>query len=404
MYTLPEERTKTLLQRYVEDILTTAERQELSDLILRYPQVWELLQEMESEGLVPPAFQEREQAEMKRGLSRIRTRIRQQEGVPFSRKGRLRRIAVFVAAAALFALVVWSACPGKPSRADGAVIAVKAVPPAINDVPPGGDRATLIMSDGRSIRLDSLPVGSSPMEGGAVKRDSGTLSYVEGKSLSIKSREGLGSIAYNKVVTPPGGQFIVVLPDGTKATLNNGSSIRYPTVFAGKTRDVTMSGEVFLKVANNPSQPFCVTVNGLSVDVLGTSFNIKAYEPESMIATVIEGGVQVSNGSQKRKLGAWEQLTVAGNKDWKFQQRVNTEEVTSWKKGNFLFAGTPLSEVLLQLKRWYDMEVDNTSASNPVYRAGIGRSYSLQTVLQILREQHKEIIFRIEGRRLIVHN
>ena len=412
MYTLPEERIKTLLRRYLEDTLTTAERQELSDLILRYPQVWELLQEMESEGLVPSAFQKRQEVEMESGLSRIRTRILKTESVPLSLKDRLWKFA-WVPAAAIAtisaAVLILSANAGKSGRQkpSGKAIAVKAIQTiqVTNDRSPGGNRATLITSDGRSIRLDSLPVGNSPVEGGAgaVKRDSGTLSYAEATFLSRKVREDPERIGYNMVTTPRGGQFLVILPDGSKAMLNNGSSIRYPTAFAGNTREVTVSGEVYLEVFRNPSQPFKAIVKKLSVDVLGTSINIQAYDSDHTTTTVIEGKIRVQEGSRKRVLEEREQVFIRKNKDWVFRQEVNMERVTGWKNGRFNFTGTPLSEVLDQLERWYDIEVVNTLSANPVYHASIRRSNPLSTVLDCLEADQKEILFRIDGRKLLVH-
>ena len=154
----------------------------------------------------------------------------------------------------------------------------------------------------------------------------------------------------NRVETPAGTQYSVVLPDGTKAWLNAGSSLTFPSSFTGKERIVSTTGEVYFEVAQNAAMPFGVNVdNTTQIKVLGTSFNINAYREEGNVSTtLLEGAVQVNNGTNSQQLAPGQQARVGNDGKIALIRHVNTEQVLGWKNGYFIFSGVNIEHVMNQ--------------------------------------------------------
>lgn len=177
-----------------------------------------------------------------------------------------------------------------------------------NDIKPGGNKAILTLANGKQIVLNSANNGSLAQQGNTkvIKLDSGILSY---SSQLPKSKGQLKDdkelIQYNTITTPKGGQYEIILPDGSKVWLNAASSLHFPTAFTEKERRVKMSGEAYFEVAKQTTKPFIVRVNELDIKVLGTQFNVHAYEDEGTIKTTLaEGAVRVSKGNESREVGS----------------------------------------------------------------------------------------------------
>ena len=265
---------------------------------------------------------------------------------------------------------------------------------AQNDVGPGSDKAILTLSDGRTIYLDSTANGAIAQQGNAsiVKQANGRISY------QLKGA-ATGGIMMNTMRTPRGGQYRLVLPDGTQVWLNAASSIRYPVAFTGKERKVSITGEAYFEVVKNKELPFIVDVDGKSsIQVLGTHFNVNSYADESAIrTTLLEGSVMVDGavlkpGQQARING--ERLTVLNNTD--------IDKVMAWRNGLFNFEDASLEEVMRQLARWYDVEVIYQKGIPDIrFEGEISRNIQLSNLLKVLARA--EVKFKIEeGRRLIV--
>lgn len=271
-----------------------------------------------------------------------------------------------------------------------------------NDVPPGGNKAVLTLADGSTIVLDSAANGTITSQGTMIvtKKAEGELVY-----RSPVTKETSPTVAYHTLSTPAGGQYQLQLPDGSKVWLNAASSIRFPTAFAGNTREVAVTGEVYFEVAKNPRQPFGVTIQrgngaGARVEVLGTHFNINAYDDEAAIyTTLLEGKVKVvANGQHILSPGQQLQL---GPQQVIFNQHPDLAQVMAWKNGAFSFENRSLQEVMRQLARWYDIEVVYEGKIPVVSFAGeMGRDVPLSKVLAFL--QGSRIHFRLEGTRKLV--
>ncbi len=265
-----------------------------------------------------------------------------------------------------------------------------------NDILPGGNRAILTLADGNQIALDSADNGMLARQGNThvLKLDGGEISYKVEDSLLTKSQE----VFYNTIATPRGGQYQVVLPDGSKIWLNAESSLTFPTVFSGKERNVELTGEGYFEIAKNASKPFRVKVNDAVVEVLGTHFNINSYHEEpGLKTTLLEGSVKVINGEKTRLLLPGEQLTIKKNGLQILSDDVNIEQVLAWKNGLFDFSDVDLQSISQQLSRWYNVDIAFEGNIPPKHITGIiSRKNQISAVLAML-EFTAGVHWKLEG-------
>lgn len=269
---------------------------------------------------------------------------------------------------------------------------------AENEPPvPGGNKAVLTLGDGRTISLDDATNGGIARQGGSsISQKGGQVVYTQGPGTPV--------VLFNTLATPKGGQFQLVLPDGSKVWLNAMSTIKFPTAFAGKAREVTVNGEAYFEVARNPSQPFLVTVNDMQVEVLGTHFNIAAYADEPQISTtLLEGKVKVTSSDAVVLMPG--QQAVMSNRPGKQQLRVltgvNTDQVMAWKNGYFQFSQAGITDVMKQIARWYDIDVRyEGKVPERKFSGEISRASSLDEVLKGLSATG--IHLKREGNRIII--
>lgn len=270
-----------------------------------------------------------------------------------------------------------------------------------NDVPAGGNKAYLTLSNGKRIALTDVPDGKlADQEGVQVsKAANGQLVYTlsadgiaEGKTAG-QGAEGTIRQSINKIETPKGGQYQVNLPDGSRVWLNAASSLKFPTAFTGqKERVVELSGEAYFEVNHKASQPFIVRTSKQDVIVLGTHFNVNSYADETYTkTTLLQGSVLVKRNVKisDPKPGKDLILLKPGQ-----QAILNTaiqvadadvEMAVAWKDGNFMFNDVNLLNILRQLSRWYDVSVDyNHVPKNRVFTGFISRDVNLSKVLKML--------------------
>ena len=269
---------------------------------------------------------------------------------------------------------------------------------SIKDISPGGNKAILILADKSTIVLDSVANGKLAQQGLATitKSNDGQLSY----SLPA-NRGGKREVLYNTLRTPRGGQYQLVLPDGSKVWLNAASSITYPTAFPGKERKITIDGEAYFEVVHNKAKPFKVQANGTEVEVLGTHFNVHAYsdEPAEKI-TLVEGKVKVSN-KESAILKPGEQAQVRSNSPIQVVNDVDMEEVLAWKNGLFRFNNADIESIMKQVERWYDVTVEYEGAKPEGHFKGkIPRNVMASEMLKII--EASGVHFRIENKKVII--
>ena len=272
-------------------------------------------------------------------------------------------------------------------------------------VVPGGNKALLTLADGSTIILDSASNGLLGTQGNIKiqKLENGLLAYeVNGKTITEND-----AAFYNTISTPRGGQYKVTLSDGTTVWLNAASSIRFPVVFTGAQRLVEVTGETYFEVAKNASKPFKVKTVNQEVEVLGTHFNINAYDDEASIkTTLLEGKVKVTvpgnTATQSaRFLKPGQQSGISKSGQINIINNADTEEAVAWVKGRFQFENTDLRTMLRQFARWYDVEVEYRGPVDLYFTGQLTRNEQVTKVFKQL-ELTGEVHFRMEGRKVIV--
>jgi ferric-dicitrate binding protein FerR (iron transport regulator) len=210
------------------------------------------------------------------------------------------------------------------------------------------------------------------------------------------------AIQYNVLTTPRGGQYRIVLPDGTKVWLNAASYIKFPTTFSGDKRDIELKGEAYFEVAQNAKQPFEVSVSGMQVQVLGTSFNVNAYDDESNIKTsLIDGKVKVLNQSNASILAPGHEAVMNKNTNDIQVAAADVEDAIAWKNNVFSFQNADIPTIMRQIARWYDVEVSyEGKVSTEKFVGEVSRNSNVSEVLKIL--ELNKVHFRIEGKKITV--
>ncbi len=274
------------------------------------------------------------------------------------------------------------------------------------DFQPGGNKAVLTLGNGQKIVLDSSNKGVLSMQGNTkiLKLNKGLLSYkTESEKQSVEGKKQ--EVTFNTISTPRGGKYEVVLPDGSKVWLNAASSLRFPTAFAGNKREVTMTGEAYFEISQNAKKPFIVKKGKTEVKVLGTHFNVMAYEDEAaMRVTLLEGSVKVSDKAthQSQLLKPGEQLQLSkGNGEMKLIGNVNLNKATAWKDNLFWFEDDDVDEVMKKLARWYDVDIKIEGDISDQFTGSIPRQLAFSQVIGVLQKTGS-IHYKIQDKKTII--
>lgn len=261
------------------------------------------------------------------------------------------------------------------------------------DIAPGTNRATLTLSDGRSVILKE--------DQEILQTNAGGATYADGTIVLEASLVQMATVA-----TPRAGQYQVRLPDGSKVWLNAASSIRYPTRFEGDIRRVELQGEAYFEVDKSPI-PFVVVTAGQEITVLGTHFNVMAYADEAYTQTTLaEGKVRVSSTrgeTQELLPGSQATLDTKGL----HVQQVNVEDYTAWKDGVIVLEKQSLLQVLRQLERWYDVEIvidPHVKLPSATLSGDVLRDLPLTALLETLSQQTGLHFERRERRVMVKDN
>jgi len=267
---------------------------------------------------------------------------------------------------------------------------------------PGGNKAILTLATGRSIVLDSVANGALASNGKSQvnKVGDGKLVY---DVLPNATHAGVNAVLYNTLTIPPGGQYQLVLPDGTQVWLNSSSSLSYPTEFTGNSRTVKLTGEAYFEVAKNKDKPFYVEMNNVQVKVLGTHFNISAYADDNdLTTTLLEGSVQISKNGSLALLKPGQQAVIGTNANTIAVSKAHINEAMAWKNGYFMFNDDNIVDIMKKVSRWYDADIEyQGNFANQRFGGTFTRSKSITDLLKNL-EQISNVHFKITGRRITV--
>jgi ferric-dicitrate binding protein FerR (iron transport regulator) len=268
---------------------------------------------------------------------------------------------------------------------------------------PGGNKAILTLANGKKISLTDAKKGSVIQQKNVriLKTANGQLVYMVADDNKDNSNT-VAQLQYNTMETPRGGQFQLLLPDGTRVWLNAASSLKYPVNFssAGERR-VELNGEAYFEVAHNKDRPFRVVTNRQVVEVLGTHFNVNAYNDEpNTKTTLLEGAVKVTGGAKSATLKPGQEANLT---DTFKVSDVDTEEAVAWKNGYFRFDDEKLETVMRKVSRWYNVEVvyKDNDVRNDLFAAVTTRFANISTLLKIM-EQTGDASFSIDGSKIII--
>ncbi|WP_146186642.1 FecR family protein [Pedobacter sp. HMWF019] len=305
-----------------------------------------------------------------------------------------------VAAAVVFLCVSVALYVFIPSRSEIRKETVQSAAPQ-KDIQPGSNKAILLLANGSKIILNEVKDGELARQNGVaiVKTKNGQL-----LNTSLSSASADTEMAYNTISTPRGGQYQVILPDGSRVWLNAASSLRYPAAFTGQSRLVELTGEAYFEVSKDASKPFKVSARGQMVEVLGTHFNMNTYEDEqSMKTTLLEGSIQIAYQQMKSLLRPGDQAKITAGQavPLKISRGVDTDEAVAWKEGYFQFNHANIQEVMRQLSRWYDIEVKYEGKQpSKEFGGAIQKDLPLSKVLNILEKSN--VHFKVSGKEVVV--
>lgn len=275
----------------------------------------------------------------------------------------------------------------------------------ISQIAPGKNTATLTLANGKQVVLDEANNGQLASEAGVAitKTKNGELIY---KMIGESGKQGNGT-AFNTLETHRGEQYQVILPDGSHVWLNAASTLKFPVVFADRQRLVELSGEAYFEVAHQKMKPFKVKTKQQQVEVLGTHFNINAYDDEPAVRnTLMEGSIKVSTPALERGLNGdlilkpGQQSVLIGNQIEVVQ--ANLEEAMAWKNGYFMFESENIKSIMRKVSRWYNVEVIYMGEIPDETFSGVVNRFA--NVAQVLKKLSltNRVHFKIEERRIIV--
>ncbi|MHA4895283.1 FecR family protein [Pedobacter sp. PWIIR3] len=249
-------------------------------------------------------------------------------------------------------------------------------------IKPGGNNAILTLANGKKILLNTSNTGRIAIQSGVsiVKTADGLITY------QVSDQHGdEESNLINTITTPSGGQYAVLLPDGSRVQLNASSTLSFPTQFKSNERVLSLQGEAYFEVAKQPGRPFRVLSGDHTVEVLGTHFNINAYKDEAGIrTTLIEGSVKVSQDTRTEFLKPGQQLLAVPGRQF-VKRDVEVEKYIAWKNGLFNFENDDIKSVMRQIARWYDVDVKyEGNVSGLEFSGDLFRTSKLSSVLNIL--------------------
>ncbi|MFB6456843.1 FecR family protein [Chitinophaga sp. Hz27] len=263
-----------------------------------------------------------------------------------------------------------------------------------NIIRPGSDKAILTLADGSTIELGNHNSDSVIKTGvQVIQLDSSVISYANATG---------DQRSFNTLTTPRGAQFQVVLPDGSHVWLNAVSSLKYPVTFSNQHRTVELTGQAYFDVAPSTT-PFIVKTGNTAIQVLGTGFDVMAYEEEGPVkTTLIKGSIAVQTGNSRKQLQPGEQVTYDEKTKDLISSHPSIEEVIAWKEGEFRFNGVSIIAIMRQLSRWYDVEIKYEGPlPTTAFSGTLSRKENVNQILYAL-EATEAAHFTIEGNTIVV--
>lgn len=271
----------------------------------------------------------------------------------------------------------------------------------VADIKPGSRNAILVLNNGQNIDLDKQEVATlKEADGTTINKVNDELNYVGNRSEKSKK------IFQNTLVIPRGGEYSLVLSDGTKVFLNSMSKLVFPVRFSGDKREVSLEGEAYFEVRKDKQHPFVVSVNGMQINVLGTKFNVNAYPDEQKTyTTLVEGRVRINSENRQEKewlLEPDQQVIFDKSNSETVIRNVDAKQFMQWTTGTYTFTNQSLGEIMKSLSRWYDFKYSFSDESLKAIRfeGGLNKYESIQPILDIITRTGK-VKYKVEGKEII---
>ena len=380
----PEEKFIDLAEKWMNGTITPEEERVLAE--------W-YNSAQDAEVIVPADFASGEDAHRNRMLWRIRRKMLRNEPRRISKRSMA--VAAAVLCLAVSSTIWWNSSGGTHPAA----LQASAIP--VSPIKSAADKAILTLADGSTVDLEAASDGTTTANGNAViNKKSAKLVYkAENSALPAPASP---SAVYNMLTTPRGGMYSIVLPDGTRAWLNASSSLRYPLAFHGPYREVSLTGEGYFEVAPNAAQPFKVLVNGMTVEVMGTHFDVMAYDDEPAVTTsLLEGSVKVGSAGRHLLLTPGLQSRLEKADGRLGSARADVDGAIAWKNGIFRFSSEDIHSVMRKVARWYDVDIKYEGEIAEHFTGAVPRDADVSTLLRMM-ELTNEVKFRVEGHTIIV--
>jgi transmembrane sensor len=314
-----------------------------------------------------------------------------------NRRKRTWMVAAILTGSIIVAIALYQAINNKQPDSANTTPAV-----AEKTIKPGTKKAVLILADKTEVDLDTARPGI------IAHQDQTEISKQSGNELVYKiagNHQPAIAAPENSLKTPYGREYKITLADGTKIWLNAGSSLKYPTAFNGNDRTVEIKGEGYFEVVENKAKPFRVlAANGTEVKVLGTKFNVKAYEGESEVTTtLVNGAVAVQHGTEHMNIKPNQQAIVTSNGiTIKTKNKDEVTQALAWKNGQINFEGETAQSILKQIERWYSVSTRvETGTPETTLTGNVDKTASLADVLKLLNTTNESVSFTIEGNTVV---
>jgi ferric-dicitrate binding protein FerR (iron transport regulator) len=269
----------------------------------------------------------------------------------------------------------------------------------LSDIRPGTSKATLELADGSIVHLETEEKLIKEYDGISVQNKEKQLIYEP-----TDKKQNTWKVQYNTIKIPRGGEYQLSLSDGTQIWLNAETTLRYPVTFSDKTREVFLEGEAFFEIAKNSDWPFIVNTSDIKVNVLGTSFNIRAYKDEDVTsATLVSGKVSLIQAGNEQEFYLTPSDQAVVSKQETRIHKVNVDQFIAWKNGRILFEGNTLEEIFVDLSRWYNIETGfaDEDLKNLRFNIDVIRYSEFNKILEIV-ELTKKVKFEIKGNKVII--
>jgi transmembrane sensor len=397
-------RIAALLAGYIRDTLTPAEHDELDEWVGASDRNMRLFEELTDEKRIQLAL------ELLNDNSEagVLKELQQDDSIVYLKKPFLQRVNHYVVAASLLlvtgAAIFFIVNSNTKQKSDTILVADTGK----QEVVPGSNKATLKLADGTIIDLGTISNGQIATQGSSIiTKQNDAIQY------SIALGQVQNTQINNSLITPKGGKYPVTLSDGSKLWLNAASSVSFPAVFTGNERRISVSGEVYFEVASakipgpNFHKPFIVEVTdkNMTVEVLGTHFNLTAYADDPIIkTTLVEGLVKIAAGNVEKLLSPGEQAQVSAEGDIKVISGINTESIIARKDGILQTKDNDLGSVMRDLGRWYNVEIvfEDTRAATLTLSTTLNLGNNISTNLAAIESYLKNVKFTVNERKVFI--